>query len=310
MLERLKKLLKTDGDSNSEPQLEVVLQDLETATISVREQNRKIANQESELLAKLQDYSQQRQDKIERAKSALKNGDELSAENLYKESEILERQIVQYKRVIKNLQQTRQKLLAQENHFHFTKDQLKAKKSLGEANVDASQLNADLSEQLMILDESDELSRFDELILEAASKSAAIDEIRGGEGSIDAYMEASQKASIETLEELINEEKTKKLRASQQNRQVLIEQVFGKLMPSEDPDLKEKKRTLLEKLKYHANTDDVREQTVSDFFSEQEQKPDSTDQEDRIKNFFNQEDNQAKESSKQAVINQFFNRKP
>ncbi|MEL6560890.1 MAG: hypothetical protein AAFQ94_22030 [Bacteroidota bacterium] len=310
MLERLLKLLKNNGESNSEPRLEVVLQDLETAIASVKEQSQKIAHQESELLTKLQDYSQQHQGKIECAKAALKSGDELNAENLYKESEILYSQIVQYKRVIKDLQQTRQKLLSQENHFHLTKDQLKAKKSLGEANVDASQLKADLSEQLMILDESDELSKFDELILEATSKSEAIEEIRGGEDSIDAYMEASQQASIETLEELINEEKTQKLRASQQNQQVLIEQVFGKLTPSEDPDLKEKKRTLLEKLKYHTNTDDVREQTVSDFFSGQDQKPDSTDQEDRIKNFFEKEDNQAKESRKQAAINQFFNRKP
>lgn len=309
MLERLLKLMKNDGESNSEPRLEVVLQDLETAIASVKDQIQKITGQESELLTKLQDYSQQHQGKIEGAKSALKRGDELNAENLYEESEIFYRQIVQYKKIIKDIQQTKQKLLAQENHFHFTKDQLMAKKSLGEANVDASQLKADLSEQLMILNESDELSKFDDLILEATSKSQAIDEIRGGEDSIDAYMEANQQSSIESLEELIIEEKTEKLRASQQNQQILIEQVFGKLMPSEDPDLKEKKSTLLEKLKYHTNTDDVREQTVSDFFSGQDQNPDSNEQEDRIKNFFDTEDNQAKENSKEAVINQFFNRK-
>ena len=310
MLERLKKLLKTDADSDPEPRLEVVIQDLESAIASVKEQNRNIAHQEAELLKKLQDYSKRHKDKIESAKSALKSGDELIAENLYQESEILYKQITQYKKIIKNIQQTRQKLLTQENHFHFTKDQLLAKKSLGEANVDASQLKADLSEQLMILDESDELSKFDQLILEATSKSEAIDEIRGGEDSIDNFMEAAQQSSLENLEELINEEKTQKLRASQQNQQVLIEQVFGKLTPSEDPELKEKKRTLLEKLKYHSSTDDGREQTVSEFFSGQDQKPDSTDQEDRVKNFFSEEDNQAKEGSKEAAINQFFNRKP
>jgi len=192
MFERLKKLLKADADSDPEPRLEVVLQDLESAIASVKEQNRNIAHQEAELLKKLQDYSQRHKDKIESAKSALKSGDELIAENLYQESEILYKQIIQYKKIVKDIQQTRQKLLAQENHFHFTKDQLLAKKSLGEANVDASQLKAELSEQLMILDESDELSKFDELIIEATSKSEAIDEIRGGEDSIDNFMEASQ----------------------------------------------------------------------------------------------------------------------
>ncbi len=310
MFDRLKNLLKPDDDSDPEPRLEVVLHDLDTAIDSVKEQDQKIAFQEAELLKKLQGYFQQHKDKIDRAKSALKSGDELNAENLYKESEILNKQIIQYKKIVQDIQQTRQKLLAQENHFHFTKDQLLAKKSLGVANVDASQLKADLSEQLMILNESDELSKFDDLILEATSKSEAIDEIRGGEDSIDAYMEQTQQSSLENLEELVNEEKTQKLRASQQNQQVLIEQVFGKLTPSEDPEVKENKRTLLEKLKYHSNTDDGREQTVSEFFSGQDQKPDSTDQEDRIKNFFTEEDNQAKESSKQAAINQFFTRKP
>lgn len=309
MFERLKNLLKPDDDSDPEPRLEVILQDLDSAINSVKEQDQKIAQQETELLKKLQHYFQQHKDKIDRAKSALKSGDELNAENFYKESEILNDQIIQYKKIVQDIQKTRQKLLAQENHFHFTKDQLLAKKSLGEANVDASQLKADLSEQLMILNESDELSKFDQLILEATSKSEAIDEIRGGEASIDAFIDATQQSSLENLEELVNEEKNQKLRASQQNQQILIEQVFGKLTPSEDTELKEKKRTLLEKLKYHSNTDDGGEQTVSDFFSDQDQKPDSTDRDDRIKNFFS-EDDQAKENSKEAVINQFFTRKP
>jgi len=305
MLDRLKKLLKPDADVDPEPQLDVVLQDLDTAIKSVNEQYQNIAGQEVELLEKLQDYYQQHKDKIDRAKKALSAGNELNAEGYYRESEILNQQINQYKNIVKDIQKTRQKLLAQENHFRFTKDQLTAKKTLGEANVDATQLKADLSEQLMFLNESGELSKFDELILEASSKSQAIDEIRGGEDSLDAYIEETEKPALENLEQLVKEEKAQKLHASQKNQQVLIEQVFGKLTPSEDPDQKEKQRTLLEKLKYHTNTDDGREQTVSDFFEEKEEKKESPDHEDRINDFF-KENNQAKDKNKQSIINQFF----
>lgn len=321
MFDRLKKLLTSSEETEPAPRLDIVLKELDTAIASTEQQYQMIIGQEKALQQKLRQYHQQHQQKITRAKAALKAKDQLNAENLYEESELLKKQITQYTNIVHNLHDTRQQLMSQMNQFRYTKDELLTKKTLGEANVDASQMKASLAEQLMYLNESDELSIFDDLIAEATSKTEAIDQIRGGEATLDDYLatEATQEnnqSAIDKLEHLMQAEKAAKLQASLKNHQILIEQVFGKDEPSENPEQAEKQRTLLEKLKSAEIKQESREQKVSNFFGvqEPEQPSDSnpehseqspSDHEDRIKNFF-EDDNKATESDQQTQINKFF----
>ena len=314
MFDRLKKLLASGEETEPAPRLDIVLKELDLAVDSTEQQCSTIAGQEKALQQKLLAYHKQHQDKIERAKLALKANDQLNAEHLYQESELVQNQIDQYTSIVHSLHETRQKLLAQLNHFQFTKDELLTRKTLGEARVDVSQLKASLAEQLMYLSESDELTIFDDLIAEATSKSEAIRQIRGEEATLDDYLteesiREKDHSSIDKLTKLMQVEKAAKLQASLKNHQILIEQVFGKNQPSKDPGQEEKQRTLLERLKKAEEQVKDREQTVSDFFAEQalpqSKASASSDQEDRIKNFF-ENDNQATETDQQTQINKFF----
>ena len=310
MFDRLKKLLNTNEAAEVTPRLETVLSELDAAVSSTEQQCRAIIQQEKALQNKLNHYHQQYKSKIERAKHALKSKDRLNAEHLYQESELLQKQIGQYAEIVQNLHNTRQRLMSQLNQFRYTKDELMTRKTLGEANVDASQLKASLAEQLMYLNESNELSVFDDLIAEATSKSQAIEEIRGAEDSLDAYLnqeesDVQDSSAITKLENLMHAEKAAKLEASQKNHQILIEQVFGKTEPSSDPDQKEKQRTLLENLKRTDATHTRKEQTVHDFFEDQVTPESASDHEDRISNFFGN-NNEATDSDQQFKINKFF----
>ncbi|MEL7144837.1 MAG: hypothetical protein AAFO69_00610 [Bacteroidota bacterium] len=310
MFDRLKKLLSSRQEEEPAPRLEIVLKELDAAILSTEQQYKVIISQEKALQDKLKQYNQQYRNKVERAKRALQSQDQLNAENLYEESELLKKQITQYSNIVHNLHDTRQQLMAQLNQFRYTKDELLTKKTLGEANVDASQLKASLSEQLLYLSESDEFTLFDDLIAEATSKSEAIDQIRGGEATLDEYLatEATQennRSAIDKLEQLMQAERSAKLQASLKNHQILIEQVFGKDEPSKDPEQEKNQRALLEQLKSAEAKQESKEQKVSDFFHHQEQQSTPTDHEDRIKNFF-ENDSPTSKSDQQTQINKFF----
>lgn len=307
MIDRLKNLFNPEKIPDPGSGIETLLQDLDDAIISISAQYERISEQEQELTEMLAGYRQQHHETIEEAKVALQKSDQLKSEKLYHESEIVRKQIDQYTGIVRNIRQTGQKLLKQKNQFSVTRDQLKIKQSLGEAHLDASRLNADLSEQLMILDETGELSHFDELIREASSKSEAIEAIRGNEALLEDLKDEPESHAIEHLQELVIEDKEEKLRASQHNQQLLIEKVFGKLTPSEDPAVMKNKKTLLDKLKNHTVAADDREKNVNEFFTDKPEKASSTDREDRIRNFFKNENQPA--DNKKAMINQFFKKK-
>lgn len=293
MFDRLKHILHLQFDEASDRnQLDLVIEDLTSGIESVKSQCLKIDSQETEILQKLEAYELQRSDKIEKAKQALRSKNELIAENYYQESEILKRQIDQYKRIAREIQETKRKLLTQENQFLLTKDQLSAKKALGEANVDSTQLRAEMSEQLMFLNESNELSKFDELILDANCKSEAIAEIQGSENDFDLHL-GDASSALNGLEQLISDENEKKIKSSLRNQQILIERVFGKTVPVVDTAQKEKQGTLLDQLK-KLDSGAEKKDRIDNFFKSSVEKTTNKpqvqsitkDKEDRIKNFF------------------------
>lgn len=284
--------LTPNHPEEEENQLDTVIHELSSGIDSVKNQLSKISNQEHELLQKLQGYEHQYQQKLSYAKHALRSDNKLAAEGYYKESEILKGQINQYQRIVREIQETKRKLLAQESQFVITKDELSAKRTLGEANVDASQLKAELSEQLMYLDESDALTKFDELIQDATYKSQAIEEIQGSENSFDHYLKDSE-PNLNGLEQIIQQEHEEKVRASQRNQQILIEKVFGKTEVIVDQAQKNKQGSLLNQLKAQ-NDHQEKQDRVDVFFKSTDKglinKPtvqdNKKDQEERIKNFF------------------------
>jgi hypothetical protein len=240
----------------------------------------------------LQEYNQNYGEKLKNAKRAYSNKKESEAESIYKESGIIKQQIDHYKRISEEIQETKRKLSAQENQFLLSRDKLLSKKVMGEAYVDASQLNAELSEKLMFLDESDELSKFDELIIEADSKSQAIKEIQGGESTFDNYIQDTPSA-LDDLQSIVEKEKEQKMQASQRNQQVLIEQAFGKTPVSTDISQKEKQISLLNQLKENDMLVE-KEDKIDKFFNPSESatsknvnsKEDIGTKEEKVKNFF------------------------
>jgi len=312
MLERLKQLLNRKSDSeedstDSSNQLDTVITDLNSAIDTVKTQYTRTHQQEIEILNKLEVYYKQYDEKIKKAKEALASKSNLLAEGYYKESEILNHQINQYKKIASDIQSTKQKLMSQESRFSFTKDKLLSKKTMGEAQVDASQLNAELSEQLMYLNESDELSKFDELIEEADSKSQAIEEIQEDENSLDKYL-ADSSPALNKLENLVKKEQADKLADSLKNQKVLIDQVFGKFSPEDDKTEIKRKNQLLEELKSAPEKEEVKDETIKDFFENNDLDSTENDQEDRVKNFFQKEES-ADKQEKESIIKHFFNNK-
>lgn len=292
MFDRLKQILSDQKDTKDPYQLDIVIEDLTTALIKVRKQHLKISDQETEILTKLESYNQRYHEKLALSKNAFIDKDEFMAENLFKENELLQKQIDQYKNIVTDIQDTKRKLLSQENHFLLTKDKLSSKIILGEANVDVSQLNAEVAEQLMYLNETDELTKFDELIMEATSKFQAIEEIQGAESRIDHYLE-KQSTVMEDLQEMVENDRKKKVKASQKNQQLRIEKMFGKMTPTRGKTQKERQQLLLNRLEEKVLPED-RENRIEDFFKQSEAnitprsktKSNVRDKEDRIKYFF------------------------
>jgi len=288
----IKFLSRPKTETNNPNQIDSVFDDLESGIYTIRVQYQRISNQEKEILQKLQVYYQQYNEKLERAKTTFRNKNELVADSLYQESEIFKRQIEQYKRIAKEVQETKCKLLAQENQFLLTKDELSAKRTLGEANVDISQLKAEMSEQLMFLNESDELTKFDELINEASFKSQAIEEIQGSESTFNDHMRQADVVSI-SLEEVIQNEKEEKIRVSKRNQQILIDQVFDRGKPTATASEKERQKHILNNNNVPVSHSEKRDR-VNDFFSTTEQhlsvKSEMVthviDKKERVRNFF------------------------
>lgn len=293
MFKRVKNILKTSADCSQTNQLDSVVEELTSSIFLIKGQYEKISIQETEILEKLQNYNLRHAEKIRNSKEALSNNDTSNAENLYKESEILQKQIDQYKLIVNEVQATKRKLLIQENQFLLAKDKLSSKKLLGDANVDATYLKAEISEQLMFLNESDELTKFEDLIEDANCKYQAIVEIQGDENILETNLEESS-SSLSGLQEIIEKEKESKMKTSIRNQEILFERVFGNISPELNQIQKEKQRTLLNRLK-EENPLIEKESRVENFFqskesdSSQESKLNShvNDKEDRIKSFFN-----------------------
>ena len=307
MLNRLKQLLKLN---QTDPQkLEVVIDELSAGTETIKGQIQKISRQESEILEKLNNYTRQHEYAIERAKKAFLDKNKTAAESIFSEGKILKQQISQYRRIAEEIRKTKQKLLNQEGQFCYTKDKLIARQTLGEANVDSSQISAEISEHLMFLSESKELERFDELIEEASFKSQAIKEIQSGEETFESFLSESNPAE-ESLEKVIAKDKEGKLLEAHKQFQNTVNRFFGEVHTTESSIQKENQQVLLNRLKKEKREEDVKE-----FFTNPDQESQKqnhvNENKDRVKSFF--------ESAKPAsgsttdgskdLINQFFNSK-
>lgn len=308
MLQRLKRMLKLNHIEES-PKLEIVVEELSSGIHAIKEQLQKISKQESEIVEKLENYTKQHKDKIAYAKEAFLCKNKIVAEGFYSESKILQQQVLQYQRIAEEIQKTKQKLLSQENQFCYTKDQLIAKQTLGNANVDSSQARAEIGEHLMLLNESKELQRFDELIEDADNKSQAIKEIQGDEQAFESLLNGPS-SSTQSLEEVIAKEKEEKLLIAQKNLRISINRVFGELGAFENVSQKENQKALLNRLKEQEAVNEI-EKFFTNPSSEPQTQSNVKENEDRIINFF--------ESAKPAggkttdgskdLINQFFNSK-
>lgn len=310
MINRIKQLLNLDDDADPYQRVDLALHDLDMAVDSITRQLSRINIQESQILLKLQSYRTDYASKRTAAKKAYQLGEHHLAKNALTETQILKKQIQQYKKIITEIQDTKQRLLTQKNQFTFTRDQIASRVTLGEAQVDASQLNADVSEQLMLINESGELQQYEDLIAEADYRTQAIKEIQGSEDLLDNYIDQSVESGMENLDEEIKKDKEEKLRESLKKQRKVIEQVFGKMDEQEDKILQTRKEILLRELKQCNGSAPEQTDRIDTFFNEHTHIPNTSDHEDRINNFFHDPHNSAKsQKAKKANINQFFNTK-
>ncbi len=281
MLKRITDLLLNSDDDETEPskKSDVVLADLESAISSIDSQTKKIERQEKQMQERLQEFIKICAEKQTQARIAYSKKDKFKAENLYKESLLVEKQVKQYKRLIAEMLKTKRKLVSQRNQFSLAKDQIQAKITLGEAKVDASQKHAELAEQLMFLKESNELSQYDDLISEAESKSQAIHEIQSLDDSYEEQIEES--AEDEKFEEYLQAEKQKQIEDNLASKKKILEQVFGNTEQVVDQSQKLKQNEMLKQLK-EANS--IQEDKMKSFFKDSESR--QLEQQDRIKDFF------------------------
>ncbi|MCR9249610.1 MAG: hypothetical protein NXI20_04270 [bacterium] len=281
MLKRITDLLLNSDDDEAEPskKSDVVLADLESAISSIDSQTKKIERQEKQMQERLQEFIKICAEKQTQARIAYSKKDKFKAENLYKESLLVEKQVKQYKRLIAEMLKTKRKLVSQRNQFSLAKDQIQAKITLGEAKVDASQKHAELAEQLMFLKESNELSQYDDLISEAESKSQAIHEIQSLDDSYEEQIEES--AEDEKFEEYLQAEKQKQIEDNLASKKKILEQVFGNTEQVVDQSQKLKQNEMLKQLK-EANS--IQEDKMKSFFKDSESR--QLEQQDRIKDFF------------------------
>ncbi len=284
MLKRLANTLKLTEETN-ETKVDHTVSELKKAITKTSERLDEIDLKSAQVADRLQYYLTQYETKKSTAKKAISLGNKHIAQQILDDIQVVKQQYEQYLRLNKEISGTKIKLQKQKAEFEFALDQIDAKRALGEANADASQMNADIAKHLMLLDESSELSQYNEIIAEADSKYQAIAEIQATDKAIDNYLDENvQEDQLIDLETEIKEEREQKIKAALEANKKLFESTFGEDKVEVDNSY-QKKSDLINQLK--------------------SVKPEK----DKVEKFFTKEPstNTQEEREKQDRINQFFN---
>ncbi|MFY0601761.1 MAG: hypothetical protein JXR03_18955 [Cyclobacteriaceae bacterium] len=280
MLNRINRLLSDEDDPPNH--LEETIKELQNGIETIDRQLIQISETAQVYSTKLGNYHSQRASYLKKAQESYSKGLQAQALAPFKKVKILDQQIDQYRDLVQSIEESRNKLFSQKTELEFNKDQIEAQLRLGEINADSSQIHADVMENIMLLQNSGELSKYQELVQEAESKSEAIRDISGIDKIGSSYPENSDENQFFELEtELkVNQEK---IDQSSLDKLKVKYQSFFESDKTSDEEAERQKISMLRQLK---ESDTPKENRIKSFFKSSEAPPVSPENQDRIKNFF------------------------
>lgn len=279
MIKRLLKLLD-DEDVPDDP-IKKTIAELEKGIETIQRQLDQVTHTTQIYHHKLSGYQTQRATFLKQAQDLYRKNLETQALAPFKKVKILDAQIAQYGSLIRNVEDTRSTLFTRKNQLELKMDQLTSQLKLGEINADTSKLQAEVMENLMLLENSGEISKYQHMACEAESKYEAIQEIIGTEDP--AYSsEPSPRTDLDELNSELNAVRTQASETSLSKAKKKYADFFED-KEVEDQSLADQKTTLLKQLKETVDTNETKLET---FFGTSESPSNNTEQQDRIKDFF------------------------
>ena len=273
MMKKLLKILDDDEDSHSS--LEKTIAQLQEGIEAIDERLSIITDTAQTYHVKLGSYRAQKTNHLQKAQAHYKKKQESQALSNFKKVKALEDQITQYESLIQSIEDSKTTLFSRKNNLELKIDQLTAQLKLGEINADTSQIQAEVMEHLMLLENSGELSKYDDQLIESESRYQAMSEIAGIESTI---------SPIETgISEMQDELSSIQSRASEDNL-AKAKKKYSAFFNEESTNrsVPDQKAELLRQLRESVESNEKKLKTFFDTDKDSE----NSESQDRIKDFF------------------------
>lgn len=310
MIKRLKQILNLSEDPDPYERVQRTITELDTAITKISSQEEKITLQQQQIQHRLKHYFEQYKIKKNQTSKSFLTGNNSTSDHLHEQTKLIGKQTLHYKNLFAAISATQQNIIAKKNEFIFLRDQLKSKIAMGQAQVDATQLDADLSEQFMRLEQSGELNQYDQLIEDARCKSQAIEEIQGNQKVFDDFIDQNTSTDLSTLDSEIKNHQRQRLQESIQAQQSLFNRTFEPQLSSETSHRQSQQENVLEDFKESELLTLNNELHFDAFMGLKCSDSEPEERLQRVKDFFDEsEQTDSQSNSKEEVINQFFHNK-
>lgn len=282
MIKRIKDILNQDDDPPPS-QISEIIHELNNSIETITNQIDHISLTLKDYSSKLENCQSEKNQCQQKAKDFFKKEDSIKAEEYWKRAQILDQKIIKYQSLLKSIEVSQTKLFSQKTELEYNVDKLTTRLQLGKIDASTSQIHAETLESMMLLQNSGALDEYDEIILDAESKSEALREMIGSEGENNITAENTDSDTLGSIKEEIDKDKQEKEAASINRLKVKYDHFFK---PDEKNLTSEElahKKNILSQFK-EAKTSKT--EAISNFFKTENPQAISEENQDRIKDFF------------------------
>ena len=312
MWKKISKLLfKKDEQKTPSPQ-EIIDATISEISLAI-ERNQftlaKTKENEAEIVQKSNYYENKIDTLKQRITKALSRGEQKKAQKLLDEKNSLNSHFEKFANLHQNISKTVNQLENQIQKLNFQRQEIRAKQTMLNAQLETAKTQKNLNQSLSELEETYNFDLFEDEVIQMQIEA----EITGDILNLDSELDFSnQSQSMQSFKNKLEEEREVKIKEEQAQQFERLEQLFGNTK-SKELDILEakaraefsKKKSIFEEFKNQENTTPNQEQNsvIEDFFNnsppKKEAAPKDKLKEDTLDDFFKKDD-------KQQQIDDFF----
>lgn len=256
----------------------------------------KTKKNEAEIIQKTDYYQNQIHDLKQRVAKALARGQQSKAQKLLDEKNNLNKHFEQFTKLHQKISTTVKQLENQIQKLNFQRQEIKAKQTMLNAQLEAAKTQKKLNQSLSELEDTYSFELFEDEVIQMQMEA----EITGDILNLDSELELpNQNESILSFKNKLAAEKEDKIRAEQAQQFKKLEQLFGNTKSKE-----------LDILEAKAKAEFAKKQSLFETFKKQESPVSNQDQNSVLADFFNnsspKKEDLPKEKLKNDTIDDFF----